>query len=164
MEEKVLRRTDCCGVCFAGYDYKDHLPKVLCPCGHALCGFCCKKLEDIDEEGHATCPQCLSRSSSAVTVWDLIQNDADVGAGFKPGYDGALVCQICVKSHPASSRCLECNQDMCEAMSEAHVRMASSKNHTMIAGLAPAPTLFCARSNCPGCIRGSDVAVSRYLS
>ena len=78
-------------MCFTGYDDKDHLPKVLCPCGHALCEFCCKKLEAEDEEGHATCPQCLSRSSSAVTVWDLIQNDADVGAGHDVADDDIYV-------------------------------------------------------------------------
>ncbi len=44
-------------------------------------------------------------------------------------------CTLCWSSddsHPATKRCLDCDQDMCDIMASSHIRFTLSRNHVLV--------------------------------
>eukprot|EP00808_Paulinella_micropora_P029215 g48464.t1 len=106
--EEVLE----CSLCCERYDDNKHCPRLL-TCGHTLCSVC---LEQLLTHGSIQCPQ--DRQKVAVP------------AGEQPE---AHLCEICGgEQHPAVSRCLECQESMCQIAADFHLRHKLSRDHRLV--------------------------------
>jgi hypothetical protein len=67
---------------------------------------------------------CSSSSSSSSSASSSSSSSAAVAA--------AVPCELCDSSHDAVSLCLECKQNMCEAMTKAHRKMLVTASHRIV--------------------------------
>jgi tripartite motif-containing protein 45 len=135
-----MAEAPCCVLCFSIYDDGVHFPLALSPCGHTLCKECFENPRlTRDARGYVLCPHCRSPSVDSVKVWELIPVlDAPLLAlGLEGAGAGSAKqthnCGVCDEVHPSIQRCIDCNQDMCEAMAQSHARMLVSKDHRIVA-------------------------------
>ncbi len=75
-----------------------------------------------DYRGTVTVDEAL-RASFTPEPQDLAGPGPDALAG--------AACEVCETAHPATHRCTECQENMCEKIAYGHVRAKMSKDHTV---------------------------------
>ncbi|XP_019634329.1 PREDICTED: E3 ubiquitin-protein ligase TRIM56-like [Branchiostoma belcheri] len=123
-----------CSICC--YTFKN--PKVL-PCLHTFCEHCLREWVQKNDGDTFLCPICrqpvplpqdgveglkdnvfLARLVKAVTEHHKIRQGKDV-----------LLCTSCDEGKPATSRCSECAEFLCESCESAHRLVRATKGHTL---------------------------------
>ncbi|XP_078684009.1 uncharacterized protein LOC144917640 [Branchiostoma floridae x Branchiostoma belcheri] len=126
----TLECTICC------YTFKN--PKVL-PCLHTFCEHCLREWVQKNDGDTFLCPICrqavplpqdgveglkdnvfLASLVKAVTEHHKIRQGKDV-----------LLCASCDEGKPATSRCSECAEFLCESCESAHRLVRATKGHTL---------------------------------
>eukprot|EP00808_Paulinella_micropora_P030260 g45958.t1 len=142
-----------CSICFERFDDEKLCPRLL-TCGHSFCSGCLEKLLKHDA---VTCPTCRKDAPVPEGVHGLPKNFAllDVLAASKRKEDDAVrIYNACDEQHPATSWCLECNENLCKEAARWHTRNKTLQTHRVISleELEASPQLaaipiFCSEHN-----------------
>jgi hypothetical protein len=149
-----------CGLCDESYNDATRVPLNL-GCGHTYCAECLGKMVETKGRGASARQQLVCPMDSSVTplaaradVSSLPKNYplaellatargaaaespplAPVAASVPPriAMDGVVPsCEVCEEPHDASYRCIECQQDLCDAATKLHRRLSMSMTHRVV--------------------------------
>lgn len=100
-----------CPLCCEIYDDQNFLPHLL-SCGHTFWSSC---LENLLKNNSISCPECRRTASVPVGVVGLTKNYAllRIGKTTPQQTEGVYHCEACDTKHPATSWCLDCDDDIC---------------------------------------------------
>ena len=146
-----------CSICCERFDEEKLCPRLL-SCGHSFCSSC---LEKLFLEYAINCPTCRSAVSVPAGVTGLPKNFAlldvlQATPQTPADSNGDLrLCEVCDdEKHPATSCCLDCQEDMCKNVARWHTRQKATREHRVVSlkelkanpKLATIP-LFCPEHN-----------------
>jgi sugar lactone lactonase YvrE len=119
-----------CKKCLDPFNTDTKIPRLL-GCGHSYCNSCLTLPEENGKPGVFVCPidlkvQSIDKPESVPKNFYLI----DIMLS-PPPLKGGPICQVCDKKHAAKFRCLDCEEDMCEKMKQAHVQFKQTKDHRL---------------------------------
>jgi hypothetical protein len=121
-----------CSVCLNDFNEGNTCPRILA-CGHSFCSSCLEKMKTKDNA--ITCPTCR-KDQLVADVAALPKNfallDAIAGKEKVNVEEQDVICMLCVDEHPATHRCLQCEENMCAIGSTFHTKSKTSRNHTVI--------------------------------
>ena len=112
-----------CSICMCWFDTTKHCLRLL-QCGHTFCTEC---IESLLQTNQLKCP--LDNKEFLVTA----VNDLPKIFALLDVIEASTVdCQICEEeNHPASHKCLDCDEYMCEIMMKAHKKIKVSRDHAV---------------------------------
>lgn len=118
-----------CSLCLKPFDD----PKIL-PCFHSFCYKCLKDYTEKNCHNHKfVCPLCaLECVIPAGGVEELQTNFYIKAAQTKSTIAANTPCEVCDEGSRAEKNCLECEQNMCQNCSRAHLKMTSSRTHHLV--------------------------------
>ncbi|XP_066286150.1 uncharacterized protein [Branchiostoma lanceolatum] len=114
-------------------------PKVLIPCLHTFCAPCLKEWVQRNQGDSFPCPVCRQQIPLPENGVDGLKNNFFIASlseavaehhKVRNGKDGIL-CTSCEEGKPATSRCSECAEFLCESCESAHRRVRATKGHTL---------------------------------
>ncbi|KAK3604111.1 hypothetical protein CHS0354_025816 [Potamilus streckersoni] len=109
-----------CSICLEIFE-----DPVTIPCNHVFCRGCLERHKEKNEiEGRFACPLCNRVVISCVKKEETNQRYVS-----KEGL--AAKCDIGGPKIPATSRCLECEENYCQVCSATHLKMKALRNHTL---------------------------------
>lgn len=123
---------DKCGICLG--DFKK--PKIL-PCFHTFCLDCLRSY--VGKTGRRetfTCPLCLVETEIPRGGVEHFQTNFYIKAEQTKSLSKLdAKCEVCDTDgkRQVETRCLECDQNLCENCSKTHLKMTSSKEHHLMA-------------------------------
>ncbi|XP_066286426.1 E3 ubiquitin-protein ligase TRIM56-like [Branchiostoma lanceolatum] len=130
VSDEFIQCTICC------YNFKN--PKVL-PCLHTFCAHCLREWVQKNDGDTFPCPICrepvslppngvegLKDNFFLANLVKAVSEDNKV----RHGQDG-LLCTTCEEGKPATSRCSECAEFLCESCESAHRLQRATKGHTL---------------------------------
>lgn len=123
---------DKCGICLG--DFKQ--PKIL-PCFHTFCLDCLRSY--VGKTGRRetfTCPLCLVETEIPRGGVEHFQTNFYIKAEQTKSLSKLdAKCEVCDTDgkRQVETRCLECDQNLCENCSKTHLKMTSSKEHHLMA-------------------------------
>lgn len=134
-----------CPLCCEIYDDQNFLPRLL-SCGHIFCSSC---LENLLKNNSISCPECRTTASVPVGVVGLTKNYAllRIGKTTPQQTEGVYNCEACDTKHPATSWCLDCDDDMCSLAARFHSRNKASFGHKVVSLEELAVSVFCSKHN-----------------
>ena len=134
-----------CPLCCEIYDDQNFLPRLL-SCGHTFCSSC---LENLLKNNSISCPECRTTASVPVGVVGLTKNYAllRIGKTTPQQTEGVYNCEACDTKHPATSWCLDCDDDMCSLAARFHSRNKASFGHKVVSLEELAVSVFCSKHN-----------------
>ncbi|XP_066294573.1 E3 ubiquitin-protein ligase TRIM56-like [Branchiostoma lanceolatum] len=132
--EKVSDDSTQCTICF--YTFKN--PKVL-PCLHTFCEHCLREWVQKNDGDNFPCPICRQPVPLPQNGVDGLKDNSFIASLVKAvaehhkvhhGKDN-LICTNCEEGKPATSRCSECAEFLCESCESAHRLLRATKGHTL---------------------------------
>ena len=96
-------------------------------CGHSLCTSCLDKLV---QDNSVACPNCrrIYSAESFPKNFSLLDALPQLEMEKKD-----VACELCEDDdHPATHRCLECEEYLCSMLAKAHLKMKFTKGHTVL--------------------------------
>ncbi|XP_035682825.1 E3 ubiquitin-protein ligase TRIM56-like [Branchiostoma floridae] len=133
--EKVSDDSTQCTICF--YTFKN--PKVL-PCLHTFCEHCLREWVQKNDGDTFPCPICRQPVSLPQNGVEGLKDNFFIASLVKAvtehnkvrqGKDDVL-CTSCEEGKPATSRCSECAEFLCESCESAHRLVRATRGHTLI--------------------------------
>ncbi|XP_022111727.1 E3 ubiquitin-protein ligase TRIM71-like, partial [Acanthaster planci] len=127
-----------CSICHTRYQE----PKML-HCSHS---FCLKCLQELKQSQHlnddkVTCPLCqrettlpeggVDKLNTNYTLISLVEEVTKQEQLLKCERSIVVICQSCDEENEAISRCMDCEQYLCEKCHMAHLRLAALNLHTI---------------------------------
>ncbi|KAL5011363.1 hypothetical protein ScPMuIL_009914 [Solemya velum] len=127
---RVVRQIDrdflSCGICFGRY----RNPKVL-PCLHTFCEKCLASYIP-SESLSVTCPVCRQQSILPLNGVTALQTNFFI-TNLMEVVGQPDVCNICANDQAKpSSKCVDCDEYMCESCIEKHQSVGDTKQHQVI--------------------------------
>ncbi|XP_078602475.1 uncharacterized protein LOC144876737 [Branchiostoma floridae x Branchiostoma japonicum] len=128
--DDFIQCTICC------YNFKK--PKVL-PCLHTFCEHCLQEWVQKNDGNTFPCPTCREQVSLPQNGVEGLKDNFFLASLVKAvtehnkvrhGQDG-LLCTTCDEGKPATSRCSECAEFLCEGCESAHRLQRATKGHTL---------------------------------
>ncbi|XP_035682814.1 E3 ubiquitin-protein ligase TRIM56-like [Branchiostoma floridae] len=132
--EKVSDDSTQCTICF--YTFKN--PKVL-PCLHTFCEHCLREWVQKNDGDTIPCPICRQPVSLPQNGVEGLKDNFFIASLVKAvtehnkvrhGKD-ELLCTSCEEGKPATSRCSECAEFLCESCESAHRLVRATRGHTL---------------------------------
>ena len=126
-----------CGVCSNSYDSGSRFPRMMVNCGHSMCTDCfVDPRVPRDEEGRVLCHFDRIACTASQKNYSLVPSalpppptSSAVKAESVSGASGSnvagLLCEWCedgVEKHPATQRCLDCEENTCDSNVATHRR------------------------------------------
>ncbi|CAH1268083.1 DTX3L [Branchiostoma lanceolatum] len=130
VSDDFIQCTICC------YSFKN--PKVL-PCLHTFCEHCLREWVQKNDGDTFPCPICREQVSLPKHGVEGLKDNFFLASLVKAvtedhkvrhGQDG-LLCTTCEEGKPATSRCSECAEFLCESCESAHRLQRATKGHTL---------------------------------
>ena len=120
-----------CSLCCERLNEAARCPRLL-TCGHSFCSAC---IVSLPQEVCPNCRKSFNYPSSGVgalpknfALLDVIRTETK-----RTEQQGASQrCVLCEDPHPAVAACVECAEDMCAIMAEAHSRMKATQDHLVL--------------------------------
>ena len=139
-----------CPVCCELYDDQNICPRIL-SCGHSFCTGCLERLLTQAADNKILCPTCRNEVNvPPAGVAGLPKNFALLNitnANVTPQHEEAVeclyTCESCDVEHPATSFCLNCQEDMCKVAAGIHTRSKASRDHKVVSLESSLVTVFC---------------------
>lgn len=134
-----------CPLCCEIYDDQNFLPRLL-SCGHTFCSSC---LQNLLKNNCISCPECRTTASVPVGVVGLTKNYTLLRI-FKTTpkqTEGVYNCETCDTKHPATSWCLDCDDDMYSLTARFHSRNKTSFDHKIVSLEELAVSVFHSKHN-----------------
>ena len=136
-----------CRVCSEPFDDQNICPRVL-SCGHSYCTGCLERLTIEDDK--MSCPTCrVEVNLPPAGVAGLPKNFdllSIINTNVTPHYEEGerlYTCEACSDEHPATSFCLNCQEDMCNLAAGFHTRNKASCDHKVVSLESSLVTVFC---------------------
>ena len=136
-----------CRVCSEPFDDQNICPRVL-SCGHSYCTCCLKRLTIEDDK--MSCPTCrVEVNLPPAGVAGLPKNFellSIINTKVTPHHEEGerlYTCEACSVKHPATSFCLNCQEDMCNLARGFHSRSKASCDHKVVSLESSLVTVFC---------------------
>ncbi|XP_066286234.1 E3 ubiquitin-protein ligase TRIM56-like [Branchiostoma lanceolatum] len=132
--EKVGDDSTQCTICF--YTFKN--PKVL-PCLHTFCEHCLREWVQKNDGDTFPCPICRQLVPLPQNGVDGLKDNFFIASLVKALTEhhkvhhgkNDLACTNCEEGKPATSRCSECAEFLCESCESAHRLLRATKGHTL---------------------------------
>ncbi|XP_035681634.1 E3 ubiquitin-protein ligase TRIM56-like [Branchiostoma floridae] len=130
VSDDFIQCTICC------YNFKK--PKVL-PCLHTFCAHCLREWAQKNDGDTFPCPICREQVSLPENGVEGLKDNFFLASLVKAvtehhkvrhGQDG-LLCTTCDEGKPATSRCSDCAEFLCESCELAHRLQRATKGHTL---------------------------------
>eukprot|EP00058_Branchiostoma_floridae_P026042 XP_002611532.1 hypothetical protein BRAFLDRAFT_63831 [Branchiostoma floridae] len=130
VSDDFIQCTICC------YNFKK--PKVL-PCLHTFCAHCLQEWVQKNDGNTFPCPTCREQVHLPENGVEGLKDNFFLASLVKAvtehhkvrhGQDG-LLCTTCDEGKPATSRCSECAEFLCESCESAHRLQRATKGHTL---------------------------------
>lgn len=134
-----------CPLCCEIYDDQNFLPRLL-SCGHTFCSSC---LQNLLKNNCISCPECRTTASVPVGVVGLTKNYTLLRI-FKTTpkqTEGVYNCEARDTKHPATSWCLDCDDDMYSLTARFHSRNKASFDHKIVSLEELAVSVFHSKHN-----------------
>lgn len=112
-------------------------PKLL-PCLHSFCQVCIESLaKELDQNENLVCPVCktdakISRDEvRSLPINFFLDNMLDI-ALINSSDQEPVPCSSCDAGYPATSRCVDCGEFLCERCYGVHKRIRQTKDHRIL--------------------------------
>ncbi|XP_033627348.1 tripartite motif-containing protein 55-like [Asterias rubens] len=132
---------------------KDHLECPICTnrfinptmldCLHSFCFTCLKELHQQDPNNSILlCPLCRKKTTLEDNKVESLPKDFKLNAlvdeftvqeQLMEGHGSEVKCQACERDHMAVSRCIDCDNFICQECQQAHQHFAILKSHQIYA-------------------------------
>ncbi|XP_078600842.1 E3 ubiquitin-protein ligase TRIM56-like [Branchiostoma floridae x Branchiostoma japonicum] len=133
--EKVSDDSTQCTICF--YTFKN--PKVL-PCLHTFCEHCLREWVQKNDGDTFPCPICRQPVPLPQNGVEGLKDNFFIASLVKAMTEhhklhhskDDVICTNCEEGKPATSRCSECAEFLCESCESAHRLVRATRGHTLI--------------------------------
>ena len=103
---------------------------VLSSCFHTFCTDCLQiQVSKMGKERTYLCPLCKATVTLPASFVRNYKEHFDKWDNGANAFKVNVFCDICLDRKIAVSRCLQCEESLCEACTNAHLRMKSSRYH-----------------------------------
>ncbi|XP_033628101.1 tripartite motif-containing protein 55-like [Asterias rubens] len=167
---------------------KDHLECPICTnrfinptmldCLHSFCFTCLKELHQQDPKNSILlCPLCRKKTTLEDNKVDSLPQDFKLNAlvdeftvqeQLMEGHGSEVKCQACERDHTAVSRCIDCDNFICQECQQAHQHFATLKSHKIysLAQLQSGVVTYRSkiREYIPKCGKHSDQTLNIYCN
>ncbi|XP_041360879.1 uncharacterized protein LOC121377078 [Gigantopelta aegis] len=123
-----------CEICLEYFNDGEKCPRIL-PCHHSFCCQCLISLWENSQQG-VTCPNCrriwpIQNSIEATFQQNKVLSNLVEYIALK-NRRGEINCHDCPNESKATSRCIDCQEYMCDACTSYHNKFTISKHHKTV--------------------------------
>ncbi|XP_041361880.1 E3 ubiquitin/ISG15 ligase TRIM25-like [Gigantopelta aegis] len=123
-----------CEICLEYFNDGEKCPRIL-PCHHSFCCQCLISLWENSQQG-VTCPNCrrmwpVQNSIEATFQQNKVLSNLVEYIALK-NRRGEINCHDCPNESTATSRCIDCQEYMCNVCTSCHNKFTMSKHHKTV--------------------------------